>query len=102
MIICGMASHSVFTEFIINPKSSENQVNSIKFFKNIITVQFIMNLILLNLLSNICKWCRNSPFASELLEENPAMASSYVILAYLRMHSFEIHEETNPIQIKTF
>lgn len=49
MIICRMASHSIFTEFIIIPKSSANEVNSIKFFKNIITVQFIMNLILLNL-----------------------------------------------------
>lgn len=66
MITCGMASHSIFADFIINPKSSANQVNFQKLFKNIITVQFIMNLILLNLLSNIWKWCRNSPFASEL------------------------------------
>ena len=58
MTTCGMAS--IFAEFIINPKGSANQVSSIKFFKNIITVWFIMNLILLNLLSNIWKWCRNS------------------------------------------
>lgn len=36
------------------------------------------------------------------MEENPALASSSVVLVYLRMHSCEIHEETNPIQIKTF
>ena len=43
--MCRMAGHSIFAEFIVSPKSFANQVNPVKFFENIITVQFIMNLI---------------------------------------------------------